>query len=176
MKSDGVERTDDGRHILVDGRKWRASDPTIPDRFRSELVKQLMAARRAVKSSQHDTAQLAAVRASIHDAKVALGERGEPWWEEPSNAGLRQRAASTIRTLLRHRGADSSICPSDVARTVASPNWRPVLDDIRNVGAEMAARGEIVITQSGTSVPDPFRSRGPIRYSVGPDLLTPADE
>ncbi|WP_258934323.1 hypothetical protein [Nesterenkonia pannonica] len=44
------ERTEDGRHIVVDGRRWRASDPSIPEKLRSELVKELMAARRLVKT------------------------------------------------------------------------------------------------------------------------------
>ena len=34
-----------------------------------------MAARRGVKEGAPDA------RARVHDAKVALGERGEPWWE-----------------------------------------------------------------------------------------------
>lgn len=32
MSGDGVERTDDGRYIVVKGRRWRASDPSIPER------------------------------------------------------------------------------------------------------------------------------------------------
>ena len=170
MTSDHVERTVDRRHIIVDGRKWRASDPSIPDRFRAELVAQLMSSRRSVKTSKQDTDQLATARAGVHDAKIALGERGEPWWDEPSDAGRHQRTASTIRTLLRHRGPDSSICPSEVARTIASPNWRPALDHVRDVGAELAANGDIAITQSGQTVSDPFRTRGPVRYAIGANL------
>ena len=97
------ERTVDERHIVVDGRRWRASDPGIPDTFRAELVAELMAARRIQ------------ARARVQDAKVALGERGEPWWE-PTEVGRRDRMAAVVRTLLRHRNADKSICPSDAAR------------------------------------------------------------
>ncbi len=79
------ERTPDGRYIVVDGRRWRASDPGLPEERRAELVSQLMAARRDVGSALRagdDQAERAA-RARVHEAKVALGERGTPWWEEP---------------------------------------------------------------------------------------------
>ncbi|WP_226902050.1 ParB/Srx family N-terminal domain-containing protein [Phycicoccus mangrovi] len=29
---DDVERTHDGRYVVVDGRRWRATDPGIPTR------------------------------------------------------------------------------------------------------------------------------------------------
>jgi hypothetical protein len=80
-----VERTEDGRYIVVDGRRWRASDPGLSEARRTELVAELMSARRAVgaaKRAQDPDAETAA-RARVHAAKVALGERGTPWWESP---------------------------------------------------------------------------------------------
>ena len=104
-----AERTRDGRSIVVDGRRWRASDPSIPEALRTELVAELMAARRTQR------------RARVQDAKVALGERrGEPWWE-PTAAGQRARLAAAVRTLLRHRDPDRTICPSDAAGWSAGP-------------------------------------------------------
>ena len=47
---DAVERTEDGRYVVVDGRRWRASDPAIPERLRAELVAELMRARRLVRT------------------------------------------------------------------------------------------------------------------------------
>ena len=85
--SSGPERTPDGHHIVVNGRKWRATDTGIPETFRKELVAELMSARRAVKSRDEHA------RDRVQDAKVALGERGEPWWEEPTEDGLRAREA-----------------------------------------------------------------------------------
>ena len=43
-----------------------------------------MRARRAVKAalSGDDAAALTRARAEVHGAKVSLGERGEPWWED----------------------------------------------------------------------------------------------
>jgi hypothetical protein len=32
------ERTPDGRYIVVDGRRWRAGDPGLPEERRTELV------------------------------------------------------------------------------------------------------------------------------------------
>lgn len=74
-------RTDDGHHIVVDGRKWRATDPAIPEERRAELTSILMAWRRMVRQAR-GTDREPAVRAGVHAAKVALGERGTAWWEQ----------------------------------------------------------------------------------------------
>lgn len=50
-EKNGPEHTADGHHVIIDGRRWRATDPSIPERFRQELVDELMSARRAVKAS-----------------------------------------------------------------------------------------------------------------------------
>jgi uncharacterized protein len=88
------ERTPDGRYIIVDGRRWRATDPSIPEERRRELVRELMAARRDVaRAKRTDDPDLERdARARVHAAKVALGERGPPWWErnqagEPGSQG-----------------------------------------------------------------------------------------
>lgn len=99
MSGDDVERTPDGHHVVVEGRRWRATDTSIPEAWRAELVTELMRARRLVRSRGDE------VRPFVHDAKVALGERGEPWWEEPSEAGRRDRLAAAMRALLRGREA-----------------------------------------------------------------------
>ncbi len=77
------ERTSDGRYIVVDGRRWRASDPNLPEAERQRLVDELMAARRDVGAAKRsgDAEAERAARARVHAAKVALGERGPPWWE-----------------------------------------------------------------------------------------------
>jgi uncharacterized protein len=79
------ERTPDGRYIVVDGRRWRASDPGLPEARRSALVHELMDARRAVGAARRASDPVAerAARDRVHAAKVALGERGTPWWIEP---------------------------------------------------------------------------------------------
>ena len=77
------EKTADGHYVIIDGRKWRATDPSIPEERRKELVGELMSARRAVGAAKRakDSEAEAAARKRVHEAKVALGERGKPWWE-----------------------------------------------------------------------------------------------
>lgn len=147
------ERTADGRYIVVDGRRWRATDPAIPDALRAELVAELMAARRIQ------------ARPRVQDAKVALGERGEAWWE-PTEPGRRQRLAASIRTLLRHRDADKTICPSDAARVVGGDDWRALMPLAREVAAELTADGVIEVRQRGEPV-DLSTAKGPIRLARG---------
>jgi len=79
-----VERTPDGRYIVVNGCKWRASDPNIPENLVAELVSELMATIRAVgdaRRSGHDPT-IASARRRVSDAKHALGERGPAWWNQ----------------------------------------------------------------------------------------------
>lgn len=79
---DGPEVNDDGHYVIIDGRRWRATDPSIPEDRRTELVRILMAWRREVRRTK-GTRQEAAARAGVQASKVALGERGSPpWWEE----------------------------------------------------------------------------------------------
>lgn len=74
--------TGDGHYVIIDGRKWRASDPLIPASRRAELVQVLMAWRREVSRVKGTPAESTA-RAGVNAAKVALGERGQPpWWEQ----------------------------------------------------------------------------------------------
>jgi hypothetical protein len=78
-----AERTPDGRYVVIDGRRWRASDPRLSEERRQELVDELMSARRAVAAAKRgaDPEAERRARARVHAAKVALGERGTPWWE-----------------------------------------------------------------------------------------------
>ena len=79
--SEPPERTPDGRYIVIDGRRWRATDPAIPEERRAELTRALMAWRREVRRTK-GTEEERASRAGVQAAKVALGERGTPWWEQ----------------------------------------------------------------------------------------------
>jgi hypothetical protein len=167
-----VQRTPDGHHVVVDGRRWRASDPRIPKALRSELVGELMAARRAVRDGRGDPAALARARSRVQDAKVALGERGEAWWEPATEDGLRHRLAAAMRTLLHRREPASTICPSDAARIAGGEAWRDAMDSSRAVAAELAATGLIEVRQRGVTV-DPATATGPLRLGRGPGW--PAD-
>ena len=77
-----METTDDGRYVVIKGRRWRATDPAIPEDVAAELRKVLMAARRDVGTSLRTGEDPKPARARVQAAKVALGERGTPWWEQ----------------------------------------------------------------------------------------------
>ena len=75
-------RTADGHYVVINGRRWRATDPAIPESRRAELTRILMAWRREVRRVKGTVGE-AAARAGVQSAKVALGERGSPpWWEQ----------------------------------------------------------------------------------------------
>jgi len=159
------ERTDDGRWLVIGGRRWRASDPAIPAPFRRELVEELMSARRAVGAAKRaeDPASEAGARRRVHQAKVALGERGDPWWEPASPSGRRQRLAAAVVTLTGHRGPDRTICPSDAARAVGGEGWRALMETAREVVRGLALAGEVEINQKGQVIDPVGKWRGPIR-------------
>ncbi|RYG66089.1 hypothetical protein EON80_16120 [bacterium] len=85
-----VEKTPDGHHVIIDGRKWRATNPNLSEEERQKLVNELMSARRAVgaalKASDKDAEK--AARDRVKAAKVGLGERGPKWWEEEKDKKL----------------------------------------------------------------------------------------
>ena len=91
------ERTDDGRYVVIDGRRWRATDPEIPADRREELQKILMAWRREVRRTKGTPGE-AAARAGVQAAKVALGERGTPPWWEQDPAERRRRWEARVPT------------------------------------------------------------------------------
>ena len=88
------ETTPDGRYLVIDGRRWRATDPAIPEDRRDELTRILMAWRRDVRRTR-GTDEEATSRAGVQAAKVALGERGTPWWEQ-SDAERRERWSAKV--------------------------------------------------------------------------------
>lgn len=157
--------TADGRYHVINGRAWRASDPDIPDRLRQELVNELMSARRGVKDGQPDA------RTRVNDAKIALGERGQPWWEPPDSEHLQVRARSTMLALLRSRDG-STICPSDVARIIGGKDWRQQMELVRRVASDLVDEAAVVVLQKGEPV-DARAARGPIRIALAKRTTTP---
>ena len=80
----------------------------------------------------------------VSDAKVALGERGEPWWEEPTDRGRRDRV-------------------------VGGTSWRDVVPVVREVAHQLAQHEVVVVQQKGEPV-DVREARGPVRIAPGPAL------
>ncbi|GAA2559729.1 hypothetical protein GCM10010435_33720 [Winogradskya consettensis] len=151
----------DGRYVTGSGRRRQAADPGVPDSLRRELVNELTTAR----SLARDTPD--AARTRVEDAEVALGERGDPWWE-PTSDGQRVRLAATMRALLRHRRPEATICPSDAARVTGGESWRDLMGTAREVAAELSRAGVIAVRQHGSDV-DVATATGPIRLARGPD-------
>lgn len=82
--------TEDGHYLVINGRRWRATDPDIPENRRAELTRILMAWRREVRRTR-GTDDEARSRAGVNAAKIALGERGSPPWWEQTDAQRRAR-------------------------------------------------------------------------------------
>ncbi len=74
--------TPDGRYFVVKGRLWRRSNLNLDELTRAALVKDLMAARRAVRDASAGSPAMAEARKKVDAAKVALGERGPVWWDD----------------------------------------------------------------------------------------------
>ena len=89
--------TPDGRYIVVRGRLWRRANPDLDAEQRSALTADLMRARRAVGAAlrDQDDAALAAARAQVNEAKIALGERGPVWWSDGTPDQNRRMARNT---------------------------------------------------------------------------------
>ncbi|HEX7308894.1 hypothetical protein [Lentzea sp.] len=81
------EHTPDGHFIIINGRRWRATDPEVPPEPAARLRSLLMAARRDVGAAlrAEDADAERAARDRVQLAKVALGERGTPWWEQTAD-------------------------------------------------------------------------------------------
>ena len=158
---------EDDHYLLIDGRRWRRSDPSIPESLRGELVKELMRARRAVAAARRagDAEAERTARAHVQDAKVALGERGPRWWLQLTDADITLRAEAAMRALLRQRGADETICPSEVARTIGGSAWRARMQLVRSAAVGLAKSGTLVVRQGGKVV-DPEALRGPIHLGL----------
>lgn len=75
-----------------------------------------------------------------------------------------------IVALLRRRAPESSICPSDVARTLADdePTWRALMQPVRDEAAALARTGMVVITQGDRTLDPEDIDRGAVRLRRGP--------
>lgn len=75
----------------------------------------------------------------------------------------RDAAERAIGELLAHRDPGRTICPSEAARRLGGDDgFRPLMPLVRDAAKEMAARGQLEVTQGGEVV-DLDEARGPIR-------------
>lgn len=87
--------TPDGKYFIVRGRLWRRSNPSLDERTRDDLVKELMSARRAVRDAKGDDEAMREARKRVNDAKVELGERGPVWWKDGTGDMNRKMVKNT---------------------------------------------------------------------------------
>jgi len=84
-----------------------------------------------------------------------------------STAGLIE---ARMLAMLAARSPASSVCPSEVARSLATEEgaWRALMEPVRAVAVALAHQEVVIITQGQTTcLPDgPFH--GPIRVRRGP--------
>ena len=95
-----VERTPDGRYVVVEGRRWRTADPDLPDDVRARLLHHLGVARSGVRTAGRagDESAVADARARVQLAKTGLGERGPAWWDQDEDE-RRARWEAALRGL-----------------------------------------------------------------------------
>ncbi|RKR74799.1 biopolymer transporter Tol [Frondihabitans australicus] len=100
MTSDKESVSEDDRRLIIDGRRWRRTDPCLPDALVQQLKSHLGRGRSAVRRarSDNDTAALARARHRVDVAKHGLGERGQEWWSS-AEADRLARAEGALREL-----------------------------------------------------------------------------
>jgi hypothetical protein len=76
---------EDEHWFVIGGRRWRRTDPELPDELVQALQSHLGSARATVgaASRRGDPEAVAAARRRVGIAKHGLGERGPRWWDEP---------------------------------------------------------------------------------------------
>jgi hypothetical protein len=95
----------DERWLVIDGRRWRRTDPALPLDVVEALRSHLGRARSAVGAAgrRGDDDAVAAARRRVGIAKHGLGERGPAWWDEPVPERV-ERARQALAQLERDEG------------------------------------------------------------------------
>ncbi|MCZ4068306.1 biopolymer transporter Tol [Microbacterium sp. H37-C3] len=95
-----MAEVDSERWLVIDGRRWRRTDPSLPDDLVAALKSHLGRGRSAVGAAKRrgDDEAVAAARKRVGLAKHGLGERGPYWWDEPEGDRL-ARARDALRRL-----------------------------------------------------------------------------
>ncbi|RVU17171.1 DUF3253 domain-containing protein [Methylobacterium oryzihabitans] len=77
--------------------------------------------------------------------------------------------AETLLRLVAERGADKTVCPSEVARALGGPHpdgWGPLMQPVRRQAVRLTKEGRIAILRKGRPVEDPDDFRGVYRLSL----------
>ena len=100
--------------------------------------------------------------ARTENSKVAMRESAADGREE---SGIE----ATMMDLVARRGADKTVCPSEVARHLGGSNpddWRPLMQPVRRVAVRLAKQGKIAILRKGVPVADPGDLKGIYRLGM----------
>jgi hypothetical protein len=73
--------------------------------------------------------------------------------------------SQNILSMATERGADKTICPSEVARSMFPADWRKHMNEVREAAIDLHLEGKVTITQKGEPV-DVNHIKGPIRIKI----------
>ncbi len=94
-----------------------------------------------------------------------LGKRDRPDKPFPPDDATDRAIETALWTLLDRRAVDATVCPSEVARSIASAaaDWRALMPSVRAVAKRLAGAGLLRVTRQGHEVIDATAGGGPIR-------------
>jgi len=83
---------DDERWLVINGRRWRRTDPCLPEDLVAALTSHLGTGRSTVGAAKRsgDDDRVARARRRVGLAKLGLGERGPYWWDRPEGERIEQ--------------------------------------------------------------------------------------
>jgi len=102
MASEEQDAVDAERWLIVDGRRWRRTDPALPVDLAARLRSHLGRARSSIRVAKRagDEEAVVEARHRVGVAKAGLGERGPRWWDDEVEARI-ARAQEAIDELDR---------------------------------------------------------------------------
>ena len=91
---------DDAHWLVINGRKWRRTDPVLDEALVARLKSRLGRGRSGVRTAKSagDLDAVAGARRRVNLAKHGLGERGPYWWDSPEQERI-ARATQTLEQL-----------------------------------------------------------------------------
>ncbi|MHA7175015.1 biopolymer transporter Tol [Arthrobacter monumenti] len=80
------------RWLVINGRRWRRTDPSLPEDIVEALKSHLGRGRSCVRTAKRENKSeaITAARQRVNLAKHGLGERGPYWWDTPEAQRLKQ--------------------------------------------------------------------------------------